>query len=140
MKVLLVSPQPPPYGGIANWSKMILEYASHTEDVLRTINIAPKKRSTEGRNLFDRVFVSGIEMFAKRRELKKEIKNNRPDVIHMTTSGSLAIIRDILLLKTAKNTVCPRYIIFVLVKQMKWLRIIRECGHSLKRLCYLQAR
>ena len=107
MKILLISPQPPPYGGISNWTAMILRYAESTKDVFRTINIAPKKRSTEGRTFFDRVVVSGIEMLAKNRQLKKEIKYNRPDVIHMTTSGQLAIIRDILLLSTAKKLGVP---------------------------------
>lgn len=109
MKVLLISPHPPPYGGIANWTAMLLEYSKNTEDSFSTINIAPKKRSTEGRTIFDRVFVSGFDMLNKRRELKAQIKNDRPDVIHMTTSGSLAIIRDILLLKTARKYGIPTY-------------------------------
>lgn len=103
MKILLISPQPPPYGGIANWTAMMLEYVKNTNDSFDTINIAPKKRATEGRNLFDRVVVSGFDMLKKRRELIRKIKNNRPDVIHMTTSGQLAIIRDILLMKTARK-------------------------------------
>lgn len=107
MKVLLISPHPPPYGGIANWTAMLLEYVKDTEDSFGTVDIAPKKRSTEGRNIFDRVVVSGFDMLKKKRELKAQIKNNRPDVIHMTTSGSLAIIRDILLLKTAKKHGIP---------------------------------
>lgn len=107
MKVLLISPHPPPYGGIANWTAMLLDYSKNTDDVFSTINIAPKKRSTEGRNIFDRVVVSGLDMLKKNRELKVQIKKNRPDVIHMTTSGSLAIIRDILLLKTAKKHGVP---------------------------------
>lgn len=107
MKVLLISPAPPPYGGIANWTAMMLDYVGNTDDVFRTINIAPKKRVTEGRNIFDRVVVSGFDMFRKGRELKKEIKENRPDVIHTTTSGSLAIFRDILLLKIAKKNNIP---------------------------------
>ncbi len=107
MKVLLVSPKPPPYGGIANWTAMILDYVNHTDDAFDTIDIAPKKRSTDGRTLFDRVVVSGFEMFLQNRLLKKKIKQNTPDVIHMTTSGQLAIFRDILLLKTAKKYHIP---------------------------------
>lgn len=107
MKVLLISPHPPPYGGIANWTAILLEYAKNTEDSFSTIDIAPKKRSTEGRNIFDRIVVSGFDMLKKKRELKVQIKSNRPDVIHMTTSGSLAIIRDTMLLKTAKKYGIP---------------------------------
>ncbi|MBQ3593113.1 MAG: glycosyltransferase family 4 protein [Clostridia bacterium] len=107
MKILLVSPIPPPYGGIANWTVMMLDYVKSTEDVIDTVNIAPKKRSTEGRTLFDRVVVSGFDMLSKRRLLKKKILESKPDVIHMTTSGQLAIFRDILLLKTARKLGVP---------------------------------
>lgn len=107
MKILLVSPHPPPYGGIANWTAMLLDYSKNTDDVFSTINIAPKKRSTEGRNIFERVVVSGLDMLKKKRELKVQIKKNRPDVIHMTTSGSLAVIRDIMFIKIAKKFHIP---------------------------------
>ena len=107
MKVLLISPHPPPYGGIANWTAMMLDYVKDTEDIFSTIDIAPKKRSTEGRNIFDRVVVSGLDMLKKKRELKAQIQNNRPDVIHMTTSGSLAVIRDIMFIKIAKKFHVP---------------------------------
>lgn len=101
MKILLISPLPPPYGGIANWSKLMLEYTNNANDEICVLNIAPKKRSTEGRNLFDRVVVSGFDMLRKRKELKKKIKEYKPDVIHMTTSGSISIIRDLMFLKIA---------------------------------------
>lgn len=41
------------------------------------------------------------------KELKKLIDERKPSVIHFTTSGQLAIIRDILLLKTAKRFNIP---------------------------------
>lgn len=107
MKVLLVAPFPPPYGGIANWSVMLSEHMKQTADELVVLNIAPKKRSTEGRTIFDRIVVSGIDMHKKKSELTKMIRTNKPDIIHMTTSGSLAIIRDVLLLKTAKKHHVP---------------------------------
>ena len=107
MKVLLVAPLPPPYGGITNWSQIMLNYVKNTCDEFCTLNIAPKKRSTEGRNLFDRVVVSGLDMIKKRSELKRIISNEKIDVIHMTTSGSMAAIRDILLMRVAKKSNIP---------------------------------
>ena len=107
MNILLISPEPPPYGGIANWTAMMKDYVKNTEDVIRTIDISPKKRATEGRTIFHRVFISGFDMFRKKHELKRKIKEERPDVIHMTTAGSLAMFRDILLLKTARKYKIP---------------------------------
>lgn len=104
MKIALVSPLPPPYGGIANWSLIVNEYASRVDDVdLIQINTAPKKRGLDGRTLWDRVVVQGLAMFSHKRQLKAAIKKEKIDVVHITTSGRLAIIRDILLLKVAKK-------------------------------------
>ena len=65
MKVLLISPHAPPYGGIANWTAIIRDYAEKTDDSFRYINISPKKRSTEGRNIFHRIVCGGIDMLKK---------------------------------------------------------------------------
>ena len=109
MKILLIAPYPPPYGGIANWVVQIKEYVDENCDDIKlsVLNVAPKKRSTEGRNLWDRIIVSGFEMLFRKHELKKHIRMNRPDVIHMTTSGQFAVIRDILLIRTAKKYGIP---------------------------------
>lgn len=109
MKLCLIAPYPPPYGGIANWVNMVTKHISTNEKDIQLIplNIAPPKRATEGRNLWNRIVDSGIDMLRKRRTLKKILKFNRPDIIHMTTSGQLAIIRDIVLLKLARKYMTP---------------------------------
>jgi glycosyltransferase involved in cell wall biosynthesis len=109
LKICLVVPVPPPYGGIANWTQLMCNYITNarTDVELSIINIAPKTRQTEGRTLWNRIFDSGFRMIKQCRELNKVINNNRLDVIHITTSGQLAVIRDILLLKTAKRKGIP---------------------------------
>ena len=108
MKVCMVAPVPPPYGGIANWVSLMDEYVEQIEDIsFIHVNTAPKSRSTEGRGLWDRVVVQGFLMFKKNRELKRVLKRDKVDAIHMTTSAQLSIIRDIMLLKTAKKKGIP---------------------------------
>ncbi len=107
MKVLLVAPLPPPYGGITNWSQTVLNYAKNQNVEITALNTSPAKRSTEGRSLFDRIVVSGFEMLRLGKALRRTIKNSRPDVIHITTSGSLAVIRDILLMRIAASFNLP---------------------------------
>ena len=93
--VVLVAPVPPPYGGISNWTKMIMEYSRENTNVeIFSLDISPKKRVTEGRNLLSRVFASGFKMLNELKELKAFIRKNRINIIHLTTSGSLALIRD----------------------------------------------
>ena len=108
MRLCLIAPYPPPYGGIANWVLLIEQYLKNETDIeLSIINTALGKRTTEGRTLWDRVVTNGFKMLGKRRELISIIKDNRPDAIHITTSGELAVIRDIFLLRTAKRYEIP---------------------------------
>lgn len=109
MKLCMIAPVPPPYGGISNWYQLCKSYMeAHLSHIkMTTVNIAPKLRTTDGRTFFDRIVGSGLDMLKKRRELKQIIKNDKPDIIHMTTSGQLAIIRDIALLKIIKKHSIP---------------------------------
>ena len=108
MKICMVVPVPPPYGGIANWTKLMDEYVKCVDGVeLSFVNTAPKKRSMEGRTLWDRVVVQGFDMFRLNKQMKKMLKAEVHDAVHMTTSGQLATFRDILMLKTARKLGIP---------------------------------
>lgn len=105
VKLLLVAPVPPPYGGIGNWVLLMKEYLSKQSEVelVDIINIAPKQRGLDGRTWYDRIVGQGMEMFRLCSQLKKSVKKHRPTTVHITTSGQLAIIRDILFLKLLKK-------------------------------------
>lgn len=107
--ILLVSPYPPPYGGIANWTKMMVEYMKDPSVGvnLHLVNTAPKRRATEGRGIIERIVEGGTSMFTHRAAVAKIIKNEKIDCIHLVTSGSLAVIRDILILQLAKKKNIP---------------------------------
>ena len=108
MKICMVAPVPPPYGGIGNWVLLMDEFVKNKKDFeFVHVNTAPKSRGLDGRSLWDRVVVQGFSMFSQNKELKKALKENKIDAIHMTTSGQLAVIRDIMLLKTAKKKGVP---------------------------------
>ena len=105
MKILFVTPVPPPMGGIANWSKMVIDYLDKNESNIETryINTAPRKRNTDGRTIFDRVFGGFFSIIRAKKQLNKELINFKPEVVHINTSGSLALFRDIKLLKILKK-------------------------------------
>ncbi len=108
MKVILLAPIPPPYGGIGNWTLLISDYAKSKSDIeFVHINIAPRMRNVDGRSLWSRVVVQGFDMLKQKSELVKCIKKDNADVIHMTTSGQLALIRDNLMLQAAKKRGMP---------------------------------
>lgn len=105
MKILFITPFPPPMGGIANWAKIVTHHIQeNVKDVeYKYINTAPRKRSTEGRSLFNRVFGGFFSIIRTKKQLKKDLKNFKPDVVHINTSGSLALFRDIKVLKLLKK-------------------------------------
>lgn len=108
LRVAMIAPVPPPYGGIGNWVLLLDEYAKNRSNIqFLHINTAPVSRGLDGRSLWDRVVTQGFVMFRLRKELKRHIKNNEIDVVHITTSGQMAIIRDIVMLKVAKKMSIP---------------------------------
>ncbi len=107
--ILLVSPYPPPYGGIANWTKMITEYMKDPAVGvnLSLVNTAPKRRATEGRGMLERIVEGGTSMFTHRAAVAKILKSEKIDCIHLVTSGSLAVVRDLLILQLGKQKNIP---------------------------------
>lgn len=108
MKICLIAPAPPPYGGIANWYILLTNHIKKDIDIdFININITPQKGDMNGRTLTQRI-VQGVEsIMTTSYKLKKIKKSQNIDVIHMTTSGRLAVFRDIILLKKAKKYKIP---------------------------------
>ena len=107
-KVVMVAPLPPPNGGITNWVQLMVRYAKNKKDTeFLHINTAPKSRGVDGRTIWDRIVISGLDMLRKNSELRKVLSKDAPEVVHMTTSGQLALLRDNLLLKTAVRKHIP---------------------------------
>lgn len=103
MKVLLLSPLPPPVGGIASWTQNILDYYKDTNFVnVVLLNTAIVGRNITRKDIFSR-FVFGF--YDASRVLLKlfiSLKKDRPDVIHINSSGSLGLYRDYLVSLLAK--------------------------------------
>lgn len=99
LHVLLVAPSPPPYGGISNWTRMLEDFVSRTNQVrLSTVNTAPKRRDVDGRGGFERVVGQSLGMAQVLHRIRGIARVDRPDVVHVTTSGHLSVVRDLAVL------------------------------------------
>ena len=97
-KAVLVTPLPPPYGGIANWAKIVVAALDGDADWETTIvDISPRQRATEGRSLLNRVN-DGLKSTVKARKALRRAVREGTSIVHITTSGSLALFRDGVLL------------------------------------------
>lgn len=98
MKIITCAPLPPPNGGIANWYNIVSKKAQEKGFTFININTSPRK-SMDSRSIFYRVVIQGFRMLSQRNELSKIIRKNKDaKCCHITTSGQLAIVRDIMFL------------------------------------------
>lgn len=97
LKVLLVSPLPPPAGGIASWTKQYLEWSGNNKldvDIVNTTLIGKRAgQINTGRSLVDEIRRTKNIIKA----LISKTSQFKPDVVHLNTAcGRFGIIRDYL--------------------------------------------
>ncbi len=104
MKILLLSPLPPPVGGIATWTVNILKYYELKDSNVGIIhqNTAIRFRRITKLSFFSRL-ISGIQDGIRTFIIFiYNLLKYRPDVIHLTSSGSLGLWKDIFFAYIAK--------------------------------------
>jgi glycosyltransferase involved in cell wall biosynthesis len=96
IKVCLIAPLPPPYGGIAHWTAMIVRYFDRCQDVTITgMDTAPKWRAVYETGVVIRIVGGALQLSRDIGRLIGKLVTRRFDVAHLTTSGQLAVFRDI---------------------------------------------
>lgn len=110
LNVCLVAPLPPQFdgrnhscGGIGHWTQMVLKFAQRRDDVaLAVIDTTPRWRSIHNFSLWKRALSGGLNLSGYMVRLLKKLVSGKVDVIHMTTSGDLGVVRDLLVLITSR--------------------------------------
>jgi glycosyltransferase involved in cell wall biosynthesis len=103
LKVCLVSPMPPPLGGIARWTSMIMARARTCADLeLSLIDTALRWRAVHDTALVRRVLAGVPQLLGSTWKLLRLALIVRPDVVHVNTSGQLGVIRDMLLVAVCR--------------------------------------
>jgi glycosyltransferase involved in cell wall biosynthesis len=109
LKVLLISPLPPPVGGIATWTVNIRNYIENHQNRIKLtiVDSTQKKMSITSESTVERIktgIANSIRIYS---ETKKCIKLDRPAVIHLTSTSSLALLRDILIINLGRHKKIP---------------------------------
>jgi glycosyltransferase involved in cell wall biosynthesis len=145
MKVLILSPLPPPVGGIASWTVNVLDFYRKSNDneiIIFHQNTAIRKRKIT-QNSFHGRLISGLkEIYPILKKLKINLLTNKPDIIHLTSSSSLALIKDLQVLRSAKRRNIPVVVHFrfgripELASKKNWewvllLRVIKKSTHTI---------
>ena len=105
MKVLFASPYKlgPKYilGGIGVWARHVLDY-SEQDDSISIIPVSLDRR-VSATTLSERLY-SGIKEYLKIiKEVYNKLKVSKPDVLHLCTSASLSLAKDLIILWLAKK-------------------------------------
>lgn len=101
MKYVLLSIPLHRTGGIASWGQNYYQTYQNPDIKLIAVDNAPNRSDKSG--LVERI-ISGL--FAARRVLisiKRQCKNNKIDIVHTTTSGSIGSFRDIIIGRFCKR-------------------------------------
>lgn len=96
-RVLLISPLPPPAGGISAWSEILLGWAAHNDVAVDIVNTAVTgdrgKNITAKRNIVDELRRSSAILG----NLKTELRTHKISVVHLNSPcGRFGILRDYL--------------------------------------------
>jgi glycosyltransferase involved in cell wall biosynthesis len=104
MKILLISPLPPPPGGISTWSENILAFFKTKKNEIEIINQnnALTYRQITNVNYTNRIYTGVIHSLKIIRLFIKNIKSEKPQLIHLTSSASLALFKDLIIVSISK--------------------------------------
>lgn len=104
MNILLVSPLPPPAGGIATWTKGYLNSEQAKRNTVNLVNTAVTRSRVNNftkKSTLDEIRRT-INIF---KDMKEKISSNNPDIVHINTSCSrFGMIRDLVCLSFVKNS------------------------------------
>lgn len=104
LKILLVSPLPPPAGGIASWTQQYLDWSKKNNLNVEIVNTAVIGKRAEKINQKTKIIDEIKRTKDIIKDLKTKINKFKPQIIHLNTPcGKLGIIRDFLCAKIAKK-------------------------------------
>ncbi len=100
MKVLFIAPAPPPVGGIESVTKNLLDYLKLNPNGVDLIllNTTHRFRPVTSKSILIRLLSGLYNSLRTYISTLKIIKKDKPDILHLASSASLALLKDILIL------------------------------------------
>ena len=105
MRILFATPYKKQTGGITRWAEYIVNASMETDSCVKldVLPMNPPTASIEVKGFCQRVSV-GIKTYcAVLQELKKRLKKESYDLLHIASSASISLLKDILMIRLAKR-------------------------------------
>lgn len=97
MRILLISPLPPPSGGIASWTEKYLYWVQKNQvnvDIVNTAVVGERAKLIKSRRRLSDEIARTVGIL---KDLKQKIKVYEPDIVHLNSPcGKFGIVRDYL--------------------------------------------
>ena len=104
MKVLLVSPLPPPKGGIATWTERFVEYSKQNGLICEVVNTAVTGKRAVSFSSQKKLLSEAVRTLRILKDYRTKLRYFAPDIIHINTSCSpMGIVRDYLCMILTKR-------------------------------------
>lgn len=111
MNILFITSRPSSKGGIGNWVRIIQKLLPMYENVcaqyLYPASFSDSSKPAMERNIVERVIGGLFLMLRANQELKAKLRQQKDIIVHVTSSGSLSVVRDLLFLHTCKKRNIP---------------------------------
>lgn len=97
-RILLISPIPPPEGGIATWTEQYIGWSKNNKikvDLVNTALIGSRKKNINNKSNF---ITEAIRTFLIIKNLKGKLRSFKPSIVHLNTPvGNMGILRDLII-------------------------------------------
>ena len=120
-RLLLVSPLAPPAGGVATWTKVVVDDLSSDSGVaVSVVDTAVRWRAPGDDRLSARLFGGAVQALRDWRRTFLRMIAEKSECVHINTSGSFSAIKDRLILRSAQR-LGVRRVIHYHVGFLPWL-------------------
>jgi glycosyltransferase involved in cell wall biosynthesis len=108
-KLLLVSPLPPPSGGIQTVTDTLVSYLknNHIGIDICVHNTSHRLRPPTSQALGIRLLTGIIKSLGTYFAVRRFVRRTKPDIIHLSSSSSFALIKDLMIVTYAKHRQVP---------------------------------
>lgn len=106
MRILFATPYKKQTGGITRWAEYIVNASMETDSCVKldVLPMNPPTASVEVKGFCQRASVGIRTYCAVLQELKKRLKKDSYDLLHIASSASISLFKDILMIRLAKRS------------------------------------
>lgn len=100
--IILVAPVAPPIGGITQWTSLVTNELQTQGIAHSIVNTSPRRRRLDGQSKIERIAGGFQSTIAAAKQLVRYARSNPPTAVHISSSGSLSLVRDAVMVLIAK--------------------------------------